>query len=190
MLEFLSMIDTLLFLFINIKLANPVTDFIMPYITSGPIIIITYIISLALLLWKGNKQLRWMVLFSIIILVFCDQSASTFIKKWICRPRPCAIMAEINLLVGCGAGWSMPSSHAVNVFGQAFFFSFFYKKYAGLLFLYAFLVAISRVFVGVHYPADIITGALLGGIIASVMALVFVKFRKLYIPVLSNTDKK
>jgi len=182
MLEYLAQFDLMFFIFVNVWLANPVTDFIMPIITSDKLIVLTYIVCLAILLWKGDKQLRWMVLFSIIVVVLCDQTASSFLKKWICRPRPCHIMSDINLLVGCGAGWSMPSSHATNVFGQFFFFAFFYKRQAWILLIYAFLVAVSRVFVGVHYPGDILAGTLLGGIIGGVVALGFKRFRKMFIP--------
>ena len=173
MLEFLMQYDLMFFLFINVKLANPVTDFIMPCITSGQAIIGTYVICLALLLWKGDRKLRWMVLVSVIVLTLCDQTSSAFLKKWICRARPCHVLADINLLVNCGAGYSLPSSHATNVFGQAFLFSLHYKDYAGYLFAYAFLVSISRVFVGVHYPGDILGGAIVGGIIGTAAALIF-----------------
>ena len=182
MLEYLAHLDLMFFIFVNVWLANPVTDFIMPVITSGQVIVVTYIVCLAILLWRGDKQLRWMVLFSLIVLVLCDQTASSLLKKWICRPRPCHIMSDIHLLVGCGAGWSMPSSHATNVFGQFFFFAFFYKRQAWILLIYASLVAISRVFVGVHYPGDILAGALVGGIIATAVILVFIPFRKRFIP--------
>ncbi|MBN1211462.1 MAG: phosphatase PAP2 family protein [candidate division Zixibacteria bacterium] len=181
MLESLARFDLLFFLFINVWLANPITDFIMPIMTSGQLIVGTYTVCLAIMLWKGDRQLRWMVLFSIIVLVLCDQTASSLLKKWICRPRPCQILSDINLLVGCGAGWSMPSSHATNVFGQFFFFAFFYKHRVWPLLIYACLVAISRVFVGVHYPGDILAGALLGGTIGGVAALAFIPFRNIFI---------
>lgn len=182
MFESLKQLDQLFFLFVNLKLANPVTDFIMPIITYGQGIVAIYLSCLIIMLWKGDRQLRWMVLFSIIILILCDQTASTLLKKWLCRPRPCHIMDGINLLVNCGGGWSMPSSHATNVFGQFIFFSFFYKKYAWLLLCYAVLVAVSRVFVGVHYPGDILVGALVGGVIGLIMVPIFSGLIPLIIP--------
>jgi len=188
MLEYLMQTDLMFFLYINVKLANPVTDFIMPYITSGQLIVGTYVICLALLLWKGDKKLRWMVLVSIIVLTLCDQSSSTFLKKWICRPRPCHIMTDINLLVNCGAGYSLPSSHATNVFGQAFLFSLHYKNHAGYLFAYAFLVSISRVFVGVHYPGDILGGLIVGGLIGTVTAIIFAKVYNSFNKTNNNTE--
>ncbi|MFZ5979743.1 MAG: phosphatase PAP2 family protein [Candidatus Zixiibacteriota bacterium] len=173
MLDSLTHIDLMFFLFVNVWLANPITDFIMPYLTMGQLIVFTYVTCLGLLLWKGDRKIRWMVLVSIIVLTLCDQTSSALLKKWICRPRPCHILADINLLVNCGAGYSLPSSHATNVYGQAFLFSLHYKNYAGYLFAYAFLVSISRVFVGVHYPGDILGGAVVGGLIGTVGALVF-----------------
>ncbi|MFQ5453983.1 MAG: hypothetical protein ACE5D6_07325, partial [Candidatus Zixiibacteriota bacterium] len=83
MLEILQNIDLSVFLFINVKLANPVTDFIMPVITYSNGIRSFYGIALVMLLWKGDNRLRWMVLVSAIVLLFTDQSTANFMKKWI-----------------------------------------------------------------------------------------------------------
>jgi undecaprenyl-diphosphatase len=67
----------------------------------------------------------------------------------------------------------MPSSHAVNNFAAATLFSHFYPKYRYVLFSGAFIVAISRIFVGVHYPFDMLVGAVLGIIMAMLMLYVW-----------------
>lgn len=182
MLEILQNIDLSVFLFINMKLANPVTDFIMPVITYSNGIRSFYGIALVMLLWKGDNRLRWMVLVSAIVLLFTDQSTANFMKKWIARPRPCHTLCPIlngyNLLVGCGGGYSMPSTHAANAFGQASLFAFHYKKIRWYLFGYASLIALSRVFVGVHYPSDIIVGSTVGFLIGTSLAFGFGKIYK------------
>lgn len=175
MLEFLAQIDRSLFLFINHTLANPVTDFIMPYITSGMGLKILYGIAMVLVLALGNARLRWMVLFSLVVVLLTDQISANFLKDVFGRMRPCHSLdpSQINLLVGCGGGKSMPSAHAANAFGQAVFWGWANKKIGIYLYLYAALVALSRVFVGVHYPFDILVGAIIGFTIGLSVILIF-----------------
>lgn len=175
MMEFLSDLDTALFFFINITIANPLTDLIMPIITDDRLLRVIYATAMLIILWKGNARLRWMVLFSIITLTLADQTSAGLLKGWIGRLRPCHNFDHdsINLLVHCGAGKSMPSAHAANVFAQAVFFSYSDREPRIYLFTFATVVALSRVFVGVHYPGDILVGALIGAIIGLIVILFF-----------------
>lgn len=177
MIEWLIEIDRAVFLFLNVSSANPVTDAIMPIITSDTLLRVLYGMALVLCLWRGNATLRWLVLFSGIALALTDQSAANFLKHLIDRPRPChdgQFLEPIRLLVGCGGGMSMPSAHAANSFGQAVLFGLVYPALRWYLIGFAALVSISRVFVGVHYPGDVLAGALVGGLFGG---LVFSAFR-------------
>lgn len=176
MLESLNQIDQAVFFFINASLQNPFTNVIMPVITNDWVLRAMYALAMLTILWKGNARLRWLVLFSVVALVLSDQIAAGYLKPLIARPRPCHGLAEINLLVGCGGGYAMPSAHAASSFGQAALFSFHYRKFAGYLYGFAALVALSRVFVGVHYPGDILAGAALGTIIGVALAVVFTRY--------------
>ncbi len=164
-MQFLDQIDRALFTFINMSLANPVTDFLMPIITSDNLLRAAYGIMILLILIKGSCKWKWAVFYSAIILLLTDQMVAGLLKPIIARARPCQIFGEINLLVNCGAGMSMPSAHAGNAFGQALFFSLINKKLRPYLLTAAGLISLSRVFVGVHYPGDIIAGALIGSLI-------------------------
>jgi undecaprenyl-diphosphatase len=84
-------------------------------------------------------------------------------------------LEHINLLVSCGTGKSFPSSHAANNFFAAFILSFFYKKNPWVFYTTASLIAISRVVVGVHYPFDVIGGAIIGTAIALLLRLILVE---------------
>lgn len=175
MIEFIAWIgaiDQSVFHFINTNLANPVTDFIMPLITLDLHIKIFYGACLAVILWKGDRRLRVAVIFSLITVAVTDQISSSVIKPLLVRPRPCHIM-PVHLLVNCGAGFSMPSSHAANLFGQAYFFKSIAPGSAKYLIPLAILIALSRIFVGVHYPADILVGASLGTLAGCGMAAAF-----------------
>ncbi|MEW6015444.1 MAG: phosphatase PAP2 family protein [Candidatus Zixiibacteriota bacterium] len=167
-------LDKTIFRFVNQSLANPVTDVFMPFITTDLHLKIFYGVCLFLILWKGDRRLRWAVLGSLVVVTLSDQLSSAILKPLVGRLRPCKVM-EVHLLVGCGSGFSFPSSHAANLFGQAFFFYGIAPRSAKFLVPLAALVALSRVFVGVHYPGDILAGAILGTAVGLVMAILFSK---------------
>lgn len=176
MLEFLNELDKSLFILINKWLANPVTDAIMPFLTNDNGLRIVFGVILVLLLWFGDKRLRFLALFCAFTLLATDQLTSNFLKHMIERARPCHTFSDINLLVDCGAGFSMPSAHSANTFGQAILVGAQVKWARWPLLAYAFLVAISRVFVGMHYPGDIIFGALVGILIGLILTYLFNRF--------------
>lgn len=171
MIELLLQIDHALFVFINGSLANPVTDRVMPIITNDNLLRLIYGAILVILLGAGRKPFIWVVGFSLLVVVLTDQTSSALLKPWIGRMRPCKVM-EVHLLVGCGGGFAFPSSHATNLFGQAVFFGLLFKKYLPYLLGFAFLVGVSRIFVGVHYPLDIVGGIVAGGFEGALAAYV------------------
>ncbi len=175
MIEWLTHLDLTVFRFVNGSCANVVTDLLMPQITSDWNLRIGYGIVMLLLLWKGPRERRWQVLGSLLVLAASDLIASSVFKPLIDRPRPCQTLDAVHLLVNCGAGLSMPSSHAANAFAQFAFWSRFTPRVKWYLFVIAFLVAISRVFVGVHYPGDVLIGSLLGGVIGCFGAMALQK---------------
>jgi undecaprenyl-diphosphatase len=183
MLEALQHIDQALFLFFNVTLANPITDLIMPVVTNDNLLRIGYVIAMLLILWRGDKRLRWMVLASLVVLTLTDQTASKLLKPLIERPRPCHVMDQINLLVGCGGGFAMPSSHAANAMGQAFLFSCANRGLKWYLYVFAGIVAVSRVFVGVHYPGDVLVGSAVGATYGILVTWIFGRIDRRYISI-------
>ena len=115
----------------------------------------------AFVLWRGNKRLQVAMLLLIPTIIFSDQ-LSNLVKYIVQRPRPCKIFEHIHLLVPCGSGYSLPSSHAVNNFAGATVLSFFFKKQQKYFIAFAAFVAYSRVYVGVHYLSDILLGTGIG----------------------------
>jgi membrane-associated phospholipid phosphatase len=89
------------------------------------------------------------------------------------------MFSHIRLLVACPAGYSFTSSHAANHFGMASFFFFTFRhiisKWAWMPFVWAFFIVYAQVYVGVHYPLDVLGGAALGMLIAWTLALFFNK---------------
>ncbi len=174
LIVWLGTIDTALFYFINTTIANPLTDFLMPLVTIDLHLKIFFAVCLVLILWKGDRQLRYAVIFALITVTICDQLSSSVLKPLFARPRPCWNM-EVHLLVNCGSGFSMPSSHAVNLFGQAYLFKVIKPSFAKYLIPLAIVVALSRVFVGVHYPGDILVGAALGTLVGFTFGKIFMR---------------
>lgn len=174
-------IDKALFLFVNSTLATSLGDAIWPLITDYDRFLVVRILLLgtwlSLMIW-GGKRGRTAALLVVLVIVCADQLSSSLIKPLVNRPRPChtvdgvPVVDHVHLLVGCGGGKSFPSSHAVNNFAVATLFAFFYKRARVWVFLWAALVALSRVAVGVHFPSDIFGGALIGsGVAIAIVSL-------------------
>lgn len=161
-MEFLQRIDTALFYFINVTLANPVTDKLMPFITERNHWFIFYSLIWLYLIIKGGAKGRTAALLILPLILISDQTADNIIKPFFQRIRPCHVLENVHLLINCSQSYAMPSNHAVNNFAAATLFSYFYPSMKYFLFTGAFIVAISRVMCGVHYPFDALVGALTG----------------------------
>ncbi len=127
--------------------------------------------------WKG---LLWVVLMLAMLVSLTDRISAGFFKPFFERLRPCHAADQlpfpVHVLPGdCGGRYGFVSSHASNFFGLATFFSLAFKHRGWTLglFLIATLVSYSRIYLGVHYPSDILGGALLGMICGWVMAFTF-----------------
>ncbi len=171
MIEILYAIDKAVLLFLNQTIANPVGDFLWPIITDYDKFLPVRILLVGAWVWlliKGGTKGRTVALLLIPVLVVSDKLNSEVLKDLFDRARPCHGTGEdhvvygLRLLVNCGSGKSFPSSHAVNNFAVATLFSSFYPNYRYAFFGWAALVAISRSAVGVHYPSDVLGGALVG----------------------------
>ncbi len=161
-MELLQRVDTLLFFWINTGLANPVTDLLMPVITNKWSWLPVWIMVIGGILWKGGRRDRRILLVAVLSVVSADLFAFRVMKKNIDRVRPCNALDNVHLLVRKSTSNSMPSNHAANFFALAMAFGYYYRRYRGLLFGMAALVGLSRIFVGVHYPFDVVVGALVG----------------------------
>jgi undecaprenyl-diphosphatase len=138
------------------------------------------------MLIRGNRHARIAALLLIVTIVFSDQFSSSTIKYWFERPRPCHVLHNVRLLVSCGSGYSFPSSHAVNNFAGALILAFFFPRGKWWFFGFAAIVAYSRVYVGAHYPSDILGGAIIGLCCAASVLVAFIALEKLWYRVLTR----
>ncbi len=182
MIEYLSALDERGFYAINNGLSNPILDIIMPLLRNKNNWIPLYIFIVFYLI-KTYKA-SGLVLIAAILIVFgiSDYTSSKIVKPAFARIRPCndPKMTHVNLLIDCGSGKSFTSSHATNHFAIAvFMILFFYKRFHWILptgLIWAASISIAQVYVGVHYPFDILGGALLGTIIATTVYFLLIKF--------------
>lgn len=181
--EWLRYADTQLFLKINTEWTNPVLDSIYPWYREANawVPLYLFLIVFAIMNFK-EKALPW-ILFAVLTATATDQISSSFIKKLLERPRPCReelLMGQVRLILNnCSGGYSFPSSHATNHFGFAMFLFLtlrpIMKKWGYVFFIWAATIAYGQVYVGVHYPLDILGGTLLGCLIGYLTATYFNK---------------
>lgn len=162
MIDFLQYLDVSIFWFLNTTTANPVFDKIMPFVTERNHWFILYIYLFFFFFLKLGKTGRIAAILAIIAVALSDQTASSMLKPLVARLRPSHELEGVRLLVGKGGQYGFPSSHAANFFAAAMVFTLYFPKYKWVYLGVAFIVSYSRIYVGVHYPADIIGGALIG----------------------------
>ncbi len=173
--DIFQQIDVALFYFFNRQIANPLFDLVMPFVTNKYTWFPVWLAVLVLLSWKGGKRGRWSVLLALLAIALTEPLVNRLLKPLIERVRPCNALDNVHLLVRRSRGLSMPSSHAANFIALATVFSYFYRKYQIIFWSLAALVAYSRIAVGVHYPADVLFGAIVGYLCGKVWLLILKK---------------
>jgi undecaprenyl-diphosphatase len=166
----LKEIDTELFLTLNHRLANSVFDTVMPFLRDSIFWTPLYLLILAFVFLNFGRQGWWWVLLFLTTVAITDLTGTYLFKETIQRLRPCnepQLAGQVRLVVrSCPGGYSFLSNHAANHFGLATFmvlsFGRIFRPWVYLFYLWAFLVAFSQLYVGVHYPSDSFAGAVLG----------------------------
>ena len=162
-MEILLKIDIACFQFINMALSNTIFDFIMPLFHnekySVPLILILWILAI-----YYDKPNRWKLALIPLVIILVDQSG-LWIKTMVLRPRPFITISPENmhhLVPPSGAYLSFPSNHAANNAALAIVFSKVYHQFRLIFWGLAITIMFSRVYIGVHYPLDVISGCILG----------------------------
>ena len=162
--------DRALFEKINGDWANPLFDAIMPFLRNSLNWIPLYLFLLVFVLSNFKIKGLWWVVLCLSTIALTDMTGTYVFKHGFERLRPCSnpdFWDHVRLVLRqCSGGYSFISNHAANHFGMATFFFVTFrhllKKWVWIGFLWAAAIAYAQVYVGVHYPADVFAGALLG----------------------------
>lgn len=177
-MEWILQLDTQIFLAIN-GWHNEVWDGIMWWISGKTTWWPFYLLLLTYMTWVKKWQLLPMLLFIILVITLADQSSVHLFKNVFQRLRPChepALEGLVHLVNNkCGGQFGFISSHAANTFGVAFLSLLWIRKgwFTAIMLLWALLVAYSRVYLGVHYPGDVLVGGIWGAGCGTLLFLLF-----------------
>ncbi|MEM9829434.1 MAG: phosphatase PAP2 family protein [Bacteroidota bacterium] len=191
MIEVIQEADQQLFLWLNslhVSWLDPVMYWVTNKYTWFPFYAVLVGAMIVKYKWEGVR----IVLLLALIIVACDQLTSGVMKPFFERLRPChhpGIAEQVHLVKGCGGQYGFASSHAANTFGFATGMWLLLRNWSQLFvwsFAWAGLVSYSRIYVGVHYPLDIVVGGLLGAILAMLFCRIYGYFRESLLKVLPN----
>ena len=176
--------DQSLFLKINTEWTDSFLDNVFPWYRDSNTWVPLYLFLFLFLVINFGWRIWPWILFFVITITLCDQISSTFIKIWINRTRPCndqALVDHIRLLLNyCPGNGSFTSSHATNHFGMACFIFFtlrsYLKNWSYLFFVWAATISYGQVYIGIHYPLDVIGGAAVGSLIGILTSYIFNRF--------------
>lgn len=154
-------VDRAIFLVANRTLENPLFDLVMPVLSDKRAGLLVAAAVVPWLFVRFGRRAWPVVVVAALAIGLSDFSASQ-IKQFVQRVRPCHVVPEAHLLVGCTRSFAMPSNHASNMFALAGVFVSALPSCRWLFVVLAGAVAYSRMYLGVHYPADVLVGAAWG----------------------------
>lgn len=169
--------DIVLFRLINLHEPIPLLDSLMVFMTNKAYLFFFLFAVIAVI--KEGKRALLPISLAIIAWILSD-GVGNILKNALERPRPFLVIEDVRMLVGYRSSFSFPSNHAATYTAGATVLSYFFRYLRIPSFIVAFIVCISRVYVGVHYPSDVIGGAVLGILIALAVIGGFKRIEEIY----------
>ncbi len=179
----LQVLDTKLVILVNHGMANGFFDILMPALTlRGYLLIVPYLLAMFLHGAKKNDEGKTFIAVAIwtfliaCVAVYLAGWAEDWMKNAVARPRPCLVIEGVRLILPCPGSYSMPSGHALSSFAFAVPLWYLTRRFMETWWrifplLLAAMVSFSRIYLGVHYPTDVLVGALLGAAIGIALSL-------------------
>jgi undecaprenyl-diphosphatase len=181
----LEQADAWLFQLLNHSLAQPTLDDLMLFLTSPKLSLHLFVLLALFILVRKGKDAFFVIPLLLFAVGIADFTASGIMKPLFHRERPCFALEGVRLLVDQSHSWSFASSHAANATAIASLVWLFFwrgesvdKVFAVVVILYAALVSFSRIYVGVHYPGDVLGGIVIGLASAALIYTAFAWFVK------------
>jgi len=175
MWELIKNFDAGLFHLINQGGKNALFDAVMPVISDIRYFLLPAVVFWFMLILKKDVKKRTVAVMILLAITTSDLVSAHVLKPFFQRQRPFHSLSEIHYYRGgewrltpgkmeasTSTNFSLPSSHATNMFAAAVFLSWFFRGFAWLYFLMAVLVCYSRVYLGMHYPLDLVAGGVFG----------------------------
>lgn len=174
MLENLLQLDGNILLWIQENVRNDILTPVMKFITTtGNAGMIWITIALILLLLPKTRKEGLLVGASLLGSLLVN---NILLKNIVARVRPYEVIEGLELLVGKATDWSFPSGHTGSSFAAAvMMFLVLPRRYGILALIYALLMGFSRLYVGIHYPTDVLTGAITGTLCACIVYIIYKK---------------
>lgn len=158
-------------------------DALMPVISDFTVWAIPAVIVWLWFFIKTDRRGKMIALSCFLVVAATDQLSATVIKPFVARARPCNVVPQARFyqdgnwittdkfaLTTYKTSYSFPSSHAANIAGMAAFWSYFYPPLTPVALVATFFVGYSRIYLGEHYPSDVLAGFLLGILVAILIA--------------------
>jgi undecaprenyl-diphosphatase len=183
-------LDVQLLLVVNQAAANTLFDILMPALSQlGYLLVLPFLAGM--MVWSTQRQdrsgrvflpLALGTLLVAITAVVIAEWMEGVLKAAVARPRPCRVIEGIRLIVACPRSYSMPSGHAITSFACAMPLYLLTRGYVTPVWrlyplLLAAAIALSRLYLGVHYPSDVLAGVLLGALIGSALSFLLLWIR-------------
>ena len=180
-LQTLDRFDHWLFQKVNGQWTNPLFDFILPFLREQNFWMPLYLFVFVFVALNFKPNWWWWIILFLCTVALTDMIGTHLFKNVFQRPRPCNdpwFSSSVRLLLKeCAGSYSFISNHAANHFGLATFFYFTLRQYSPrwvwLAWVWAFAISYSQIYVGVHYPLDVVVGALVGVLVGLFMAMFF-----------------
>jgi undecaprenyl-diphosphatase len=190
----LAELDTSLFKFINGAMANAAFDAVLPILRNKLTWLPLYLILGIWLYMKQGKQSFYFMLGFAACAILSNLISADILKHALHRIRPCAsadLEMQVRMLIPCSNGFSMPSAHASNHMAMGVFSAWMFHHFKMPLLsicwiIWALLIGFAQIYVGVHYPGDVLVGFFIGAIIGTGIWLLL---KKMLISRLNHSNK-
>jgi undecaprenyl-diphosphatase len=171
-------LDETLFHIINIEAANTILDLVMPFISSLGNMGFVWIILTLVFVVLGDKKGKQVGILAFFAFMLAHLLTNRVIKLAVCRPRPFLVMEHVRLLIEPPDSFSFPSGHAS--LGTTWAVTNYKLKgyYRNIVLILALAIGFSRIYVGVHYPFDVLAGYLMGLVCSTVVIRFYKMFNK------------
>ncbi|MCF8382215.1 MAG: phosphatase PAP2 family protein [Chlorobium sp.] len=177
-MELAGEIDAGIFHWINQTMVHPALDDLMVFLTTFRLSAHIFLLAALFIVIRKQRDAFGVFVFILLAVGLADYTASGILKPLVQRIRPCFVLEGCRLLIDQSHSYSFASSHAANSAAVASMVWIFFRRgepverlFTAVMLIYAFLVGYSRIYVGVHYPGDVLAGMMIGCMSAALVYL-------------------